>query len=602
MKLVHLTAKRYPGSTADHQYVENLAKAFHGELGDNFIFVVSGAEKGALQDLPVVCVPVPRFMKRTVLFFFWIPWYWMKYPHKKEKTVFFTNDQNLLTLLIFWKKFLCLAYEVAADWHMLSVSRKDGFIARGADHSISTSLKLEHAVRKLAPLAQVHTIYGAVDIRPFEEKVDVKTLREKLGLPQNKFLVGYVGLFKTMGMEKGIQTMIETLPLLKENSVMVFVGGKPQEIEEYENEARRLNVLDRTIFIPIQPFRNVVMYEKAMDTLVIPYPDKPHFRSYGFPMKIYEYMASRVPIIYTQLELLEEVVSDCAYGISPDSPKDLAKAISSIQSQPEEAEKIAEKAFLKTQEYTWKKKARSILLKFGIIPVMLNIPNKALAYILFQRTEFSIYATRRLLLRIVMNKRIPIYNMAVKIEALLFPSRTKRLFSLDMEREYDIIKDFLPKKAEHILDIGCGVAGIDIMLHRQFQNANFYLLDKTEVNSKVYYGIEKEAAYYNSLYIAEEILKLNGVDKSHIFLQEVSEAPLFPGKKFDLIVSLISWGFHYPIPTYLDYVYNALRPGGMLIVDVRKDTGGDKLLEEKFGPLRIIYEAQKYRRIVVLKK
>ncbi len=602
MKLIYLTAKRYPGTTADHHYVENLARAFGRELGGKFTFVVSEAEEGALSGIPLVQVVSPTFLKRTLFFFFWIPWHWCTTVKKDENTVFFSNDQNLLALLIFWKKLLSLSYRVAPDWHMLSHTWKDRFIARTSDCSISTSRKLERAVRELAPLASIHTVYGAVDGSPFEKEIDRKTLREKLSLPADRFLISYVGLFKTMKMEKGISTMIRALSELPSDCAMVFVGGKPDEIGQYAEEARLQNVFDRCIFLPIQSFENVVRYERAMDILVIPYPDKPHFRSFGFPMKIYEYMASRTPIIYTKLELLEEVVSDCAKGVTPDSPSELAQAISFLRSHPEEARDMALKAFEKAKHLTWEAKAHLIVKKFAILPIVLHIPHNALAYILFQRTEFSIYATRRWLLRLVMNRRIPIYNAAVRLEAFLFPSRTKRLFSADMEREYDIIKEHLPSNLHNILDIGCGVAGIDIMIHAHNKNANFHLLDKTEVNSKVYYGLEKEAAYYNSLGIAKEMLVANGVESSHVFLQEVTGAPLFPGKKFDLIISLISWGFHYPISTYLDYALDALLPGGRLIIDVRKDTDGEALLEEKFGPLRIIYEAQKYRRLLVIKK
>jgi glycosyltransferase involved in cell wall biosynthesis len=98
-----------------------------------------------------------------------------------------------------------------------------------------------------------------------------------------------------------------------------------------------------------------------MDALVIPYPDKPHFRRFGFPMKIYEYMASGIPIVYTKLELVEEVALDCAYGILPDSPKELASALSSIRSRPEEARRVALKALEKSESYSWDSKARRIL-------------------------------------------------------------------------------------------------------------------------------------------------------------------------------------------------------------------------------------------------
>lgn len=237
---------------------------------------------------------------------------------------------------------------------------------------------------------------------------------------------------------------------------------------------------------------------------------------------------------------------------------------------------------------------------------MILIPRSALKYILFQRTDFSIYTVLGWPLRIVMNKRIPIYNAAVHLEALLLPGRTKKLFSLDMEREYNIIKAYLPSDPKNILDIGCGVAGIDVMLEKHYSGAGkdpyFYLLDKSEVNSKVYYGIEKQAAYYNSLDIAKKIMVTNRAQESRVHTQEVTGAPIFPGVKFGLIVSLLSWGFHYPTDTYLDYAYDSLVPGGMLVIDIRKGTDGEAKLEKKFGRVESIYEGKKHKRIIVSKK
>jgi glycosyltransferase involved in cell wall biosynthesis len=358
MKFIYLTAKRYPGGTADHHYIENLAKAMHSELGSDFSLVVFNTEDKVFGDLPVMNLRIPYFIKRTAYFFFWIPFGVMG---GSEQTTFFSNDQNLLSILIFWKKILNKKNNIVADWHLLTNTWKDSYIARNADHSITTSKKLEKALRNIAPLARISTIYGGVDLKSFEISQDKLSMKKELGLPTDSFLVGYVGLYKTMNMEKGIGTMIEALSSIQENIKMVFVGGKPQEIVEYENYADKLKVLDKCLFIPIQTFKKVVKYEKAMDVLVIPYPDKPHFRNFGFPMKIYEYMASGVPIIYTKLDLLEEVVSECAYGIRSDSSGELSKIISQIHSRTEEAVPMALKAKEEVKKYSWSSKAQNIL-------------------------------------------------------------------------------------------------------------------------------------------------------------------------------------------------------------------------------------------------
>ena len=98
-----------------------------------------------------------------------------------------------------------------------------------------------------------------------------------------------------------------------------------------------------------------------MDILVIPYPDKPHFRDYGFPMKVWEYMASGRPIIYSNLEIMREVLGGRATSFQPDDASSFANAVLSIYQDAESAEEIARKNTNDVQAYTWKARAENIL-------------------------------------------------------------------------------------------------------------------------------------------------------------------------------------------------------------------------------------------------
>ena len=57
-------------------------------------------------------------------------------------------------------------------------------------------------------------------------------------------------------------------------------------------------------------------------------------------------------------------------------------------------------------------------------------------------------------------------------------------------------------------------------------------------------------------------------------------------------------GFHYPIETYLEEVKKSLKPDGVLIIDVRKDSGGLEVLKKNFSVVEVIYERQKQQRIL----
>ncbi|MBD3238593.1 MAG: hypothetical protein GF332_03070 [Candidatus Moranbacteria bacterium] len=111
-----------------------------------------------------------------------------------------------------------------------------------------------------------------------------------------------------------------------------------------------------------------------------------------------------------------------------------------------------------------------------------------------------------------------------------------------MQEEYEQIKAFLPKNNQAILEIGCGMAGIDLMLFhhykRQGKLLKIYLLDKTRLDRKIYYNYKPKTAFYNSLRLAKKFLIANQVPAKMIFTQEVKASKILFETKFDLIISL----------------------------------------------------------------
>ncbi len=230
----------------------------------------------------------------------------------------------------------------------------------------------------------------------------------------------------------------------------------------------------------------------------------------------------------------------------------------------------------------------------------LLIPNPAVRYILFQRTDYLAGAKSRLRARSERYLPRSIYNGQILLEAALRRNAVKKLYRQDMFREYEIIKPFLPDRCEHVLDIGCGVAGIDAVLNFHYANANmrFSLLDKTAVSRKVFYGFETTGAFYNSLDVARELLLHNGITSDQVQLVEAGKtASITNSPSVDLAVSLISWGYHYPVTTYLELVKETLSPHGILILDVRRDTDGTKILNDTFSRCEIVDEDTKRIRL-----
>jgi SAM-dependent methyltransferase len=179
------------------------------------------------------------------------------------------------------------------------------------------------------------------------------------------------------------------------------------------------------------------------------------------------------------------------------------------------------------------------------------------------------------------------------------PGELRRLgqrYENDLAAELSAFAQYLPDSPPTVMDIGCGLGAIDLLLSRHYQHqASFVLVDRNEFTSRPYYGFRRVAAAYNSLEDTLTFLRTNGMDTTKVTTVNVACDP-FPQKVHaDVVLSLLSWGHHYPISTYLDDVTEMLSLGGVLVVDVRKGTDGMALLSERFELELVTEDSRSYR-------
>lgn len=155
----------------------------------------------------------------------------------------------------------------------------------------------------------------------------------------------------------------------------------------------------------------------------------------------------------------------------------------------------------------------------------MNIPQSALPYILYQRTAHLPWWTKVL----ARGSRNPIvskwYHRIVERVAIAECERITHRYGSDMEAEYQTIREHLPTDAAAILDIGCGVGGIDVLLHSHYhqQRPVFYLLDKSSVDPVLHYFFADNGSFYNSLAAAKTLLLQNGLSENQIALVEATD-------------------------------------------------------------------------------
>lgn len=134
------------------------------------------------------------------------------------------------------------------------------------------------------------------------------------------------------------------------------------------------------------------------------------------------------------------------------------------------------------------------------------------------------------------------------------------------ERLRDIILNIKPRV---VLDIGCGLAYIDVLIAQAVPLQHIHLVDGDGTVPQVA-GYRPDTKAWNDVTLGVEMVRLN----TDVPVTGHHDVPKKINVKSDLIISCRSWGHHYPIDVYLATVDRCLMPDGYVITDIRNKTDG----------------------------
>jgi SAM-dependent methyltransferase len=164
--------------------------------------------------------------------------------------------------------------------------------------------------------------------------------------------------------------------------------------------------------------------------------------------------------------------------------------------------------------------------------------------------------------------------------------------------EWREIAPFLPSGSARLCDIGCGHALMDLVAARHRSPLKISLVDIEQTSARNH-GFASAGAGYASLANARRFLTTNGVPDESVETCNPRRDSL-PAGPFDLIISLLSAGHHYPVSEYVDFALNTLRPGGAFIFDMRHGKGQEDSLRP-FSEIRTLRRTGKSSRVAAIR-
>lgn len=306
----------------------------------------------------------------SVLFFthaFLWGYYAARVASQEKADLYYTRDSSIAFWLVrLGLPTVCEAHAVpkrGQRWLLRQLSRETALRLV----VVLTSFIKKQFVEMGFPAEKIIVQPDAVDLSLFADLPDKQSCRKQLGLPLDRPIIGYVGRFRTMEMEKGIPELVEAIsqlsPIKGKEPLLLCVGGPMDVVPAYLEIARRFQVSEyRLQFCDRVPNSQVPYWLRTFDLAVAPFPNTEHYAYFMSPLKLFEYMAAEVPIVASDLPSIREILrpGENAWLVPPGDPQLLAAGMNKIFGDRLLTRQIAERAREDVQAFTWQKRAKFI--------------------------------------------------------------------------------------------------------------------------------------------------------------------------------------------------------------------------------------------------
>jgi len=222
-------------------------------------------------------------------------------------------------------------------------------ILRNADKVVVINEKLrEYAISMGADPEKTCVVRAGVDLERYNPEINGKEIREKYGIKDDDIVLFFMGWLYHFS---GLKEVAIELSKIKDNTIKLLIVGDGDAFKDLQRIKERYNMEDKIILAGKQPYDNIPKFIASSDICLLP-AYKNEVMKNIVPIKMYEYMAMRKPVIATSLPgIMKEFGKDNGV-IYVDRPEDvLEKAVELIENGDIEKEGVKARKFV--EKYSW---------------------------------------------------------------------------------------------------------------------------------------------------------------------------------------------------------------------------------------------------------
>ncbi len=221
---------------------------------------------------------------------------------------------------------------------------------RQADRVLVINEKLKDYVKELgAPPKRTQILRAGIDINRFDPVNKGDTIRQHYGLTKEDIVLFFMGWLYQFS---GLKEVASQLARIDNPNFKLLIVGEGDAYEAIQQIREKHNLKDRIILTGKRPYQEIPEFIAASDICLLPsYPEEKIMQDI-VPIKMYEYMAMKKPVIATRLPGVMREFGEDNGVVYVDKPEDaVTKATELIQSG--KIEELGRKARSFVERYSW---------------------------------------------------------------------------------------------------------------------------------------------------------------------------------------------------------------------------------------------------------